>query len=64
MYAPGFFIPYRDGTSVILYENMRLFEEEMKKFAPEDIEGWKRLLALVERYTIQQQPNNLKKKEK
>jgi phytoene dehydrogenase-like protein len=48
-HAPGFFIPFQDGKSILLYEDSQLFEAEMKNFAPEDIEGWKRLLALIER---------------
>ncbi len=37
----GLFVPFEDGTSVQLWDDDRLCEEEIARFAPGDLAGWR-----------------------
>ncbi len=37
----GLFVPFEDGTSVQLWDDDRLCEEEITRFAPDDLTGWR-----------------------
>ena len=37
----GLFVPFDDGSSIQLWEDDQLCEEEVRRFAPQDLEGWR-----------------------
>jgi phytoene dehydrogenase-like protein len=37
----GLFVPFEDGTSVQLWDDDRLCEEEIARFAPDSVKGWR-----------------------
>ncbi len=37
----GLFVPFEDGTSIQLWDDDRLCEEEITRFAPGDLAGWR-----------------------
>jgi phytoene dehydrogenase-like protein len=45
----GYFIPFEDGSSLQIWEDDALAEEEIKKFAPRDLEGWREMNRLIRR---------------
>jgi phytoene dehydrogenase-like protein len=45
----GLFVPFEDGSSVQLYEDDDLCEEEVRKLAPGDVAGWKQMVRLMGR---------------
>src|ERR1700758_4151209 len=45
----GLFVPFLDGTSVQLWDDDEACEEEIRRFAPRDVEGWKAMSAVIRR---------------
>ena len=45
----GYFVPFEDGTSLLMYEDKKLFIKELERFSPRDLEGWQRMDALFDR---------------
>jgi phytoene dehydrogenase-like protein len=45
----GCFIPFEDGSSLQIWEDDALAEEEIKKFAPRDLQGWRAMNLLIGR---------------
>jgi phytoene dehydrogenase-like protein len=42
----GMFVPFDDGTSIQLWEENRLCEDEIRRLAPVDLEGWRAFCAV------------------
>lgn len=38
---PGLFVPFEDGSSIQLFEDDEACEAEIRRFAPQDVEGWR-----------------------
>ncbi len=47
--SSGMFVPFDDGTSIQLWEDDRLCEEEVRRLAPADLEGWRAFCAVKSR---------------
>jgi len=47
--SPGLFVPFEDGTSVQLWSEDEPAEEEIRRFAPGDLSGWRAMAALKQR---------------
>ena len=45
----GMFVPFLDGSSVQLWDDDDACEEEIRRFAPRDVNGWKAMTAVVRR---------------
>lgn len=45
----GYFIPFEDGSSLQIWEDDGLAEEEIRKFAPHDLKGWREMNRLIRR---------------
>jgi phytoene dehydrogenase-like protein len=45
----GLFVPFLDGTSVQLWDDDARCEEEIRRFAPRDLDGWKAMNATLGR---------------
>src|ERR1700684_224797 len=45
----GLFVPFLDGSSVQLWDDDDACEEEIRRFAPRDVNGWKAMTAVVRR---------------
>ena len=45
----GYFIPFEDGSSLQIWEDDALAEEEIKKFASRDLQGWREMNRLIRR---------------
>ncbi len=45
----GLFVPFLDGSSVQLWDDDELCEEEIRAFAPSDVEGWRAMSDLIRR---------------
>lgn len=45
----GLFVPFLDGSSVQLWDEDTLCEEEIRGFAPEDVEGWRAMSDVIRR---------------
>jgi len=45
----GMFVPFEDGTSVQLWEDDDRCEEEIRRFAPKDVAGWRAMKAVKDR---------------
>ncbi len=45
----GLFVPFEDGTSVQLYDDDQQCEEELARFSPRDIEGWRAMSDVIRR---------------
>jgi phytoene dehydrogenase-like protein len=45
----GLFVPFLDGTSVQLWDDDDACEEEIRRFAPRDVKGWKAMSAVIRR---------------
>src|SRR5207249_3385539 len=45
----GLFVPFDDGTSIQLWNDDARCEEEIRRFAPRDIEGWRAMQAVITR---------------
>ena len=45
----GLFVPFLDGSSVQLWDDDARCEEEVRKLAPGDVEGWNAMCAVVRR---------------
>ena len=46
---PGLFVPFEDGSSVQLWGDDDQAEDEIKRFAPKDLRGWRAMSALKKR---------------
>ena len=46
---PGLFVPFEDGSSVQLWGDDEQAEEEISRFAPGDLSGWRAMTALKQR---------------
>ncbi len=47
--AGGMFVPFEDGSSVQLWEDDDRCEEEVRRFAPRDVEGWRAMKSVKDR---------------
>lgn len=45
----GLFVPFEDGSSVQLWDDDAKCEEEIRRFAPGDVTGWRAMSALIAR---------------
>jgi phytoene dehydrogenase-like protein len=45
----GLFVPFLDGSSVQLWDDDQLCEEEIRAFAPADVEGWRAMSDVIRR---------------
>src|ERR1700744_1726463 len=45
----GMFVPFLDGSSVQLWDDDDACEEEIRRFAPRDVKGWKAMTAVIQR---------------
>jgi phytoene dehydrogenase-like protein len=45
----GLFVPFLDGTSVQLWDDDQRCEEEIRNFAPRDVEGWRAMNDVIRR---------------
>ncbi len=45
----GYFVPFEDGSSILLWEDDDQREAELRRFAPADVEGHRALNALIDR---------------
>jgi phytoene dehydrogenase-like protein len=45
----GMFVPFLDGSSVQLWDDDDACEEEIRRFSPRDVNGWKAMTAVVRR---------------
>jgi phytoene dehydrogenase-like protein len=45
----GLFVPFLDGTSVQLWDDDDACEEEIRRFAPRDVNGWNAMTAVIRR---------------
>ncbi|HSU30994.1 MAG TPA: NAD(P)/FAD-dependent oxidoreductase [Bryobacteraceae bacterium] len=45
----GLFVPFDDGSSVQLYDNEELCEQEIARLSPRDVKGWRAMSALISR---------------
>ena len=45
----GMFVPFEDGSSVQLWEDDDRCEEEIRRFAPRDVAGWRAMKAVKDR---------------
>lgn len=45
----GLFIPFEDGSSIQLYDQEESCLAEIRRFAPRDVEGWRRMHAIFDR---------------
>ncbi len=45
----GLFVPFEDGSSVQLYDNPERCEAEIRRFAPDDVAGWRAMQAVMTR---------------
>jgi phytoene dehydrogenase-like protein len=53
----GLFVPFLDGTSVQLWDDDDLCEEEIRSFAPGDVEGWRAMSDVIRRLRNALRPN-------
>jgi len=54
----GMFVPFEDGSSLQLWNDDERCEEEIRKFSPGDVAGWKALGALKRRLRDKIRPDN------
>ncbi len=54
----GLFIPFKDGSSVQLYEDDELCEAEIARISPRDVEGWRAMSKLIGRIRDALRPSN------
>ena len=47
--AGGMFVPFEDGSSIQLWNDDERCEEEIRRFAPGDLRGWREMLAVKRR---------------
>ena len=45
----GLFVPFLDGTSVQLWDDDDACEDEIRRFAPRDVNGWKAMTGVIRR---------------
>jgi phytoene dehydrogenase-like protein len=45
----GLFVPFLDGTSVQLWDDDAACEEEIRRFSPRDVQGWKAMSDVIRR---------------
>ncbi len=48
--AAGLFVPFWDGSSILLHDDDQLCELELLKHFPNDVQGWKNLNQLFDGY--------------
>jgi phytoene dehydrogenase-like protein len=54
----GLFVPFADGSSIQLYDDDDLCEAEMRRFAPQDVPGWRAMSELIARVRNAIRPPN------
>ncbi len=57
--APGLFVPFEDGSSVQLWGDDVRAEDEIERFAPRDLGGWRAMNALKKRVRDALRPEGL-----
>ncbi len=45
----GLFVPFLDGTSIQLWDDDDACEDEIRRFAPRDVNGWKAMTGVIQR---------------
>lgn len=45
----GLFVPFEDGSSIQLWEDDERCEEEIRRFSPRDVAGWREMHSVMER---------------
>lgn len=45
----GLFVPFLDGSSIQLWDDDEKCEAEVRRFSPADVDGWKRMSAVITR---------------
>jgi phytoene dehydrogenase-like protein len=45
----GLFVPFLDGTSIQLWDDDDACEDEIRRFAPRDVNGWKAMTGVIRR---------------
>lgn len=45
----GLFVPFEDGSSIQLWDDDERCETELKRFAPQDLEGWRAMSDVIRR---------------
>jgi phytoene dehydrogenase-like protein len=54
----GLFVPFLDGSSVQLWDDDDACEAEIRRFAPQDVSGWKAMSAVIQRLRDKLRPAN------
>ncbi|MGN6392330.1 MAG: phytoene desaturase family protein [Gemmatimonadales bacterium] len=54
----GMFVPFEDGSSVQLWEDDDRCEEEIRRFAPGDVRGWRAMKAVKDRLRDRLRPDD------
>jgi phytoene dehydrogenase-like protein len=54
----GMFVPFEDGSSILLHQDDRICEAEVKAFAPKDFDGWKAMAAVKKRLRDKIRPDS------
>lgn len=55
----GLFVPFEDGSSVQLYDDDARCEEEIRKLAPRDVQGWRAMQSVMRRARDLIRPDDL-----
>jgi phytoene dehydrogenase-like protein len=56
----GMFVPFEDGSSLQLWENDARCEEEIRRFAPRDVAGWRAMRAVKDRLRDRLRPDDMR----
>src|SRR5581483_471038 len=54
----GQFVPFDDDSSVLLWEDGGRCEDEIRRFAPQDVKGWRAMCSVIRRTADAIRPNN------
>ena len=54
----GMFVPFEDGTSIQLWNDDEKCEEEIRRFSPGDVRGWREMQAVKRRLRDALRPDN------
>jgi phytoene dehydrogenase-like protein len=54
----GLFVPFEDGSSIQLWEDDARCEEEIRRFAPGDVAGWRAMKAVKDRLRERLRPDD------
>ena len=54
----GLFVPFEDGSSIQLYDDDELCKQEIRRFSPQDVSGWRAMSELIGRVRNALRPPN------